>query len=167
MVHLPSHSRGRGGFPAWAKAAKVDLPFANGAREWVANPQKRPILRLTTRPPQLESLFAAFNEGVTSPQRHVFLALIPDQIPPDESWLTPEAFRLRVRGAVKRELAYAMAELKAEFEPVGQAVWLASVAKMREKYRAPLSADKVDARGLPCPPLRQAPSPEAALDWVS
>lgn len=114
------------GFGAAAAAAvstlgqtpKVDLPFANGARELVAYPQKRPLLRLTTRPPQLETPFAAFNEGVITRNDAFFVRYHLTKSPPDESLLTPEAFRLRVKGAVKGELAYSMAELKAKFEPV-------------------------------------------------
>ena len=41
---------------AWAEPAT--LPFANGERPLVAYPGKRPLLRLTERPPQLETPFS-------------------------------------------------------------------------------------------------------------
>src|SRR5437879_12840541 len=47
-----------------ATAARVVLPFDNGERELVVFPQKRPLILLTSRPPQLETPFAVFNEGV-------------------------------------------------------------------------------------------------------
>ena len=40
----------------WTALAEdfVTLPFENGKRPLVKYPQKRPLIRLTTRPPQLE-----------------------------------------------------------------------------------------------------------------
>ena len=35
--------------------ATSDLPFANGKRNLVAYPEKRPLIVLTSRPPQLET----------------------------------------------------------------------------------------------------------------
>jgi sulfite dehydrogenase len=51
----------------------VTLPFDNGARELVAYPQKRPLIRLTTRPPQLETPFAIFNDGLVTPNDAFFV----------------------------------------------------------------------------------------------
>jgi sulfite dehydrogenase len=39
----------------------VTLPFANGERPLVAYPGKRPLIRLTRRPPQLETPFSVFD----------------------------------------------------------------------------------------------------------
>lgn len=100
------------------QAPKVELPFTNGARELVAYPQKRPLLRLTTRPPQLETPFAVFNEGVITPNDAFFVRYHLTKSPPAEALLTPEAFRLKVKGAVKGERSYSVAELKEKFEPV-------------------------------------------------
>lgn len=47
-----------------AMGGKITLPFDNGERELVAFPQKRPLIVLTSRPPQLETPFAVFNDGV-------------------------------------------------------------------------------------------------------
>ena len=45
----------------------VSLPFDNGERPLVKYPQKRPLIRLMTRPPQLETPFSVFNEGALTP----------------------------------------------------------------------------------------------------
>jgi rare lipoprotein A len=41
------------------------LPFANGDRPLARYPGKRPLIRLTARPPQLETPFPVFNESVS------------------------------------------------------------------------------------------------------
>src|SRR5262245_19508721 len=51
----------------------VTLPFDNGERPLVKYPQKRPLIRLTTRPPQLETPFAIFNEGAITPNDAFFV----------------------------------------------------------------------------------------------
>src|SRR6187402_775028 len=67
-----------------AAGPRVTLPFANGARELATFPQKRPLILLTSRPPQLETPFAVFNEGVITPNDAFFvryhLAAIPQEI---------------------------------------------------------------------------------------
>src|SRR5580698_10968771 len=64
----------------------VTLPFENGERPLVAYPQKRPLIRLTTRPPQLETPFSVFNESVLTPNDAFFvryhLSGIPTRIDP-------------------------------------------------------------------------------------
>lgn len=57
---------------AWA-GETVTLPFENGERELVAYPQKRPLIRLTARPPQLETPFEVFNEGLITPNDAFFV----------------------------------------------------------------------------------------------
>ncbi len=57
------------------------LPFANGERPLVRYPQKRPLLRLTSRPPQLETPFAVFNEGLITPNDAFFVRYHLPQIP--------------------------------------------------------------------------------------
>ena len=56
-----------------ANPARVLLPFNNGERELVAFPQKRPLILLTSRPPQLETPFSVFNEGVLTPNDAFFV----------------------------------------------------------------------------------------------
>ena len=50
-----------------ARAETVTLPFGNGERPLVQYPEKRPLLRLTSRPPQLETPFSVFNESLITP----------------------------------------------------------------------------------------------------
>jgi sulfite dehydrogenase (cytochrome) subunit A len=102
--------------PAAAYADEfTSLPFANGDRPLVRYPGKRPLIRLTSRPPQLETPFAVFNEGVITPNDAFFvryhLAGIPLSIDPD-------AFRIEVKGKVDRPLSLSLTDLKSGFEPV-------------------------------------------------
>jgi sulfite dehydrogenase (cytochrome) subunit A len=93
----------------------VTLPFANGRRRLVAFPQKRPLILLTARPPQLETPFTVFNDGILTPNDAFFvryhLAGIPTAINPDE-------FRVEVKGRVNAPLSRSLADLKSGFEPV-------------------------------------------------
>ena len=50
-----------------AFAQNVTLPIGNGERPLVKYPQKRPMIGLTSRPPQLETPFSVFNDGVITP----------------------------------------------------------------------------------------------------
>ena len=74
-----------------AKAFAVDtvtLPFDNGERPLVKYPQKRPMIGLTSRPPQLETPFSIFNDGPITPNNAFFvryhLADVPFDIDPDK-----------------------------------------------------------------------------------
>src|SRR5580704_1844441 len=58
------------------------LPFANGERPVVKYPQKRPLLRLTTRPPQLETPFKVFDEGTLTPNDAFFVRYHLADAPP-------------------------------------------------------------------------------------
>jgi sulfite dehydrogenase len=86
------------------------LPFANGERPLVQYPQKRKLLRLTTRPPQLETPFSVFDEGVITPNDAFFvryhLADIPLAVDPDK-------FMLEVKGKVDKPLKLSLADIKA------------------------------------------------------
>ena len=73
-------------------ADTVQLPFANGEREIVKYPQKRPLIRLTTRPPQLETPMSVFNEGVLTPNDAFFVRYHLTVSPPAEPLLRPEHF---------------------------------------------------------------------------
>jgi len=105
---------GKGSLAAMASDT-VTLPFANGERPLVAYPGKRPLIRLTTRPPQLETPFSVFDEGMITPNDAFFvryhLADIPLKIDPD-------AFRVTIQGKVDTPLSLSVADLKADFEPV-------------------------------------------------
>lgn len=93
----------------------VVLPFENGERELVAYPQKRPLILLTARPPQLETPFAVFNESVLTPNDAFFVRYHLSDIP---TRVDPAAFRLRVRGKVAAPLELSLAELKQLAPPV-------------------------------------------------
>jgi sulfite dehydrogenase (cytochrome) subunit A len=100
---------------AFAADATVTLPFGNGERPLVAYPGKRPLIRLTTRPPQLETPFSVFDEGLVTPNDAFFvryhLAGIPLTIDPD-------ALRIAIEGKVDNRLSLSLSELKTGFEPV-------------------------------------------------
>ena len=91
------------------------VTFADGERDLVAYPQKRPLIRVSTRPPHLETPFPVFNEGPITPNDAFFvryhLAGIPTTIDPD-------TYRLAVKGHVDKVLSLSLAELKALAEPV-------------------------------------------------
>ena len=46
---------------AWAQGTTLEQPFANGRRQLVAYPEKRPLIVVTSRPPQLETPFGVFD----------------------------------------------------------------------------------------------------------
>ena len=102
-------------FKALATDDRVRLPFDNGERRLVAYPQKRPLIVLTSRPPQLETPFAVFNDGLITPNDAFFVRYHLSDIPLS---IDPEAFRLEVKGNVDRSLSLSLADLKTGFEPV-------------------------------------------------
>jgi sulfite dehydrogenase (cytochrome) subunit A len=75
----------------------IKLPFENGGRELVAFPQKRPLILLTSRPPQRETPFSVFNAGVTTPNDAFFVRYHWSGIPLS---VDPQTYRLRVSGKV-------------------------------------------------------------------
>src|SRR5256714_1573897 len=87
----------------------VTLPFANGERPLVKYPQKRPLIGLTSRPPQLETPFAVFNDGPITPNNAFFvryhLADLPLNIDPDK-------FTLEIKGKVDKPLNLSLKEIK-------------------------------------------------------
>ena len=95
--------------PLSALADTVKLPFDNGERPLVKYPQKRPMIGLTSRPPQLETPFSVFNDGAITPNDAFFvryhLAGIPLEIDPD-------TFTVEVKGKVDKPLKLSLAELK-------------------------------------------------------
>jgi sulfite dehydrogenase (cytochrome) subunit A len=96
-------------------AETVTLPFANGERPLVQYPGKRPMLVLTARPPQLETPFAVFNEGILTPNDAFFvryhLADIPLSIDPDK-------YLIEIKGKVDKPFSLSLQELKTGFEAV-------------------------------------------------
>ena len=54
-------------------ATETTLPFPNGERALVRYPQKQPLILLTARPPQLETPFGVFAEGLITPNDAFFV----------------------------------------------------------------------------------------------
>ncbi len=76
------------GRAARAADATTELPFSNGRRKLAVYPEKRPLIVLTSRPPQLETPFEVFNEGPITPNDAFFVryhhAGIPTRIDGDQ-----------------------------------------------------------------------------------
>lgn len=93
----------------WADEVAT-LPFGNGERPLVKYPQKRPLLQMTARPPQLETPFSVFNEGVLTPNDAFFVRYHLADIPLS---IDPETYRIEIKGKVDRQTSVSLADLKA------------------------------------------------------
>ncbi len=94
----------------------VDLPFANGRRTLVAYPEKRPLMVLTSRPPQLETPFEVFNEGLITPNDAFFVRYHNVGIPTS---VDPDKHRIKIAGnAVGKPFELSLDELRTQFKPV-------------------------------------------------
>lgn len=108
-----------GGWSAAAlaqSAATVELPMINGKRSLVAYPEKRPLIVLSSRPPQLETPWAVFNEGIITPNDAFFVryhnAGIPTSIDGDNH-------TIKIGGnSVGKPFNLTMTELRTQFKPV-------------------------------------------------
>lgn len=93
----------------------ITLPFERGHRPLAAFPQKRPLMVMTTRPPQLETPFHMFNESTFTPNDAFFvrwhLANIPTTIDINQ-------FRLTIHGRVQQPLSLSLDDLKRDFEAI-------------------------------------------------
>ena len=91
------------------------VTFAAGPRPLVRYPGKRPLIRVTTRPPHLETPFRVFNDGPITANDAFFvryhLANIPLSIDTD-------SYRVSVKGSVKTPLNLSLQDLKSLAEPV-------------------------------------------------
>ena len=101
---------------ALAQTATVELPIINGRRNLVAFPEKRPLIVLTSRPPQLETPFEVFNEGVITPNDAFFVryhnAGIPTSVDGDKHVI-------KIGGnAAGKPYELTMAELRTQFKPI-------------------------------------------------
>ncbi len=171
---------------------RVVLPFENGERELVAYPQKRPLIQLTARPPQLETPFSVFNESVLTPNDAFFVRYHLSDIP---TMIDPAAFRLRVHGKVATPLSLSLDELKrlappaeivavnqcsgnsrGHFTPrvnggqlshgaMGNARWTGvPLRAVLEKAGVSADAKQVSFNGLDRPPIPATPDYIKALD---
>jgi DMSO/TMAO reductase YedYZ molybdopterin-dependent catalytic subunit len=101
-----------------AVADSVEMPFEFGTRPLVKYPQKRPLIRLSTRPPQLETPFSVFQESLLTPNDAFFVRYHLGGSPPPAAMLDPETFRLTVAGSVAKPLTLSLEQLKSGFEAV-------------------------------------------------
>lgn len=177
---------------ARGRQGKVVLPFANGERELVAFPQKRPLIVLTSRPPQLETPFGVFNEGLLTPNDAFFVRYHWSALPVS---IDPATYRLRVRGSVDTPLELSLDALRRLGDPVeivavnqcsgnsrghftprvnggqtsngamGNARWTGVALKtVLEKAGVIGGAVQVTFDGLDTPPLGEGPDFVKALD---
>ncbi|WP_316193938.1 molybdopterin-dependent oxidoreductase [Bradyrhizobium sp. SZCCHNRI1029] len=100
-----------GGFGATRALAEdtVTLPFANGERPLVKYPQKRPMIGLTSRPPQLETPSGVFNDGVITPNNAFFVRYHLAGLPYD---LDPDRFTLAIKGKVDKPLKLSLKDIR-------------------------------------------------------
>jgi sulfite dehydrogenase (cytochrome) subunit A len=94
---------------AGAHAESITLPFGNGRRPLVKYPQKRPLIQLTSRPPQLETPFSVYAEGPITPNDAFFVRYHLAGVPYD---LDPEKFALKIKGKVDQELSMSLVDLR-------------------------------------------------------
>ena len=99
-----------------AAEATTELPFVNGRRNLVAYPEKRPLIVLTSRPPQLETPFEVFNEGPITPNDAFFVRYHHAGIPTD---VDGDKHVIKIGGnAVGKPFELTMAALRTQFKPV-------------------------------------------------
>jgi sulfite dehydrogenase len=97
-------------------ATEFEQPFANGSRKLVAFPEKRPMIVLTTRPPQLETPFAVFNEGLLTPNDAFFVRYHNAGLPTS---IDPDTHVIKIGGnAAGRSFQLSVADLKTKYKPV-------------------------------------------------
>ncbi|MDB5095209.1 MAG: oxidase [Candidatus Eremiobacteraeota bacterium] len=165
--------------------------FANGDRPLIAFPQKRPLMVLTPRPPQLETPFAVFDQGVFTPNDAFFVRWHLADIP---TGIDAATHRIRVGGAVGKPLSISIADLqrmpaveiaavnqcsgnsRGFFEPrpaggqwqdgaMGNALWRGVRLKdILDRAGLAASAKQVQFHGLDKPTLPATPDFRKALD---
>ena len=87
----------------------VTLPFGNGERPLVNYPQKRPMIGLTSRPPQLETQFSVFNNGPITPNNAFFVRYHLADVPLN---IDPDTFTLEVKGKVDHPLKLSLKDIR-------------------------------------------------------
>jgi DMSO/TMAO reductase YedYZ molybdopterin-dependent catalytic subunit len=179
-----------------AAAAGTDtgegVTFADGPRQLVRYPGKRPLIRVTARPPHLETPFSVFNEGPITANDAFFVRYHLANIPLS---IDPAPYRLAVQGLVNSPLSLSLAELKALAQPteviavnqcsgnsrgfsaprvfgaqlangaMGNARWVGvPLRKVLEKAGVGAGARQVTFNGLDTPILPSTPDFRKALD---
>jgi DMSO/TMAO reductase YedYZ molybdopterin-dependent catalytic subunit len=99
-----------------AQTTTFEHPFINGKRNMFAYPEKRPLIVLTSRPPQLETPFEIFNEGIVTPNDAFYVryhnAGIPSSIDGDKHVIKIGG------GAAGKPFELTVADLRTQFKPV-------------------------------------------------
>src|SRR6267154_1683067 len=92
------------GAPAWGGTEEsVVFPFVNGGRNLVKNfPQKGAMVLQRARPPLLETPFEVFDQRIFTPNDRFYVRWHLANIP---TVVDPAAFRLKIRGYVKRPVS--------------------------------------------------------------
>ncbi|MBV9557441.1 MAG: molybdopterin-dependent oxidoreductase, partial [Pseudolabrys sp.] len=90
-------------------AETIVLPFENGERPLVTYPQKRAMIGVTSRPPQLETPFRVFNGGPITPNNAFFVRYHLADIPTN---IDPDTFTLQVKGKVDKPLALSLKDIR-------------------------------------------------------
>jgi DMSO/TMAO reductase YedYZ molybdopterin-dependent catalytic subunit len=102
--------------PASAQPMAYEHPFANGRRTLVAYPEKRPLIVLTSRPPQLETPFEIFNDGIVTPNDAFFVRYHNAGLPTS---IDGDSHVIKIGGnAVGKPFQLTMAELRSQFKPI-------------------------------------------------
>lgn len=99
---------GGSSFASFAAEA-VTLPFENGERPIVKYPQKRPMIGLTSRPPQLETPFAVFDQSVITPNDAFFVRYHLADVPLD---IDPDKFSVEIKGKVDKPSKMSLADIR-------------------------------------------------------
>src|SRR5271170_6627269 len=102
-----SSAIGRSTFASLAQT--VTMPFENGDRPMVKYPQKRSMIGLTSRPPQLETPFAVFNENVITPNDAFFVRYHLADVPLD---IDPDKFLVEIKGKVAKPTKLSLADIR-------------------------------------------------------
>src|SRR5215475_4864822 len=87
----------------------VTLPFENGDRPLVTYPQKRTMIGVTSRPPQLETPFHVFNDGPITPNNAFFVRYHLSDLPLN---IDPDNFTLEVKGKVDKPLKLSLRQIR-------------------------------------------------------
>ncbi len=104
------------GRSAFAQAATVDLPIVNGKRNMAVFPEKRSMIVLTSRPPQLETPFEVFNDGLITPNDAFFVRYHNAGIPTS---IDGDTHVIKIGGnAVGKPFQLTAAELRTQFKPI-------------------------------------------------
>jgi sulfite dehydrogenase len=151
----------------------VTLPFDNGGRPLVRYPQKRLMIGLTERPPQLETPFAIFNDGTITPNNAFFVRYHLADVPYD---IDPDKFTLEIKGKVDKLLKLSLKDIK-KLKPV-ELVAVNQCSGNSRGFSTPRVAGgqlgngamgNARWRGGPCsiwPACRRAPSRSPSTAWT-